>query len=271
MGYGHQAGDAVLRELALVAESALRASDMLFRWGGEEFALIAPSTGHRGGQRLAQHLCLRVAGTTFPAVGKLTVSAGVGEHLDDESGKDWFRRVDAMLYRAKSEGRNRVCTDARGNSDAWAAGQEHSALCLVWQEAYECGEAQIDREHRELFDLANVLIQAAISGDDDPLRVGPALDSLLDHVARHFSHEEALLEQVGYARLEAHRHAHAGLLSRAGELRDAVANGQASLGSMVEFLAKDVVARHLFRADRDFYPLFSPGTARRDTGPILEA
>jgi hemerythrin-like metal-binding protein len=93
----------------------------------------------------------------------------------------------------------------------------------------------------------------------------------LDHVARHFSHEEMLLEQHGYARLPAHRRAHAGLLGRANELKAAVANGQASLGSMVEFLAKDVVARHLFGADRDFFPLYKSGAARRGTAPDQQA
>lgn len=44
--HGHQAGDAVLRELALVAQTAMRSSDELCRWGGEEFAVIAASTGH---------------------------------------------------------------------------------------------------------------------------------------------------------------------------------------------------------------------------------
>ena len=253
--FGHQAGDTVLRELALVANGAIRSADTIFRWGGEEFAVIATSTGYRGAGRLAESLRGQVAQHHFPGVGGISISLGVAEHIGVESAEEWFHRTDAMLYDAKAAGRNRVSVDTRGNSDTWANDKGAAALGLTWLEAYECGEPSIDREHRELFDLANALIQAATdcSGPD---RIGPAFDRLLDHVARHFASEEALLESHGYARLDTHRRAHAGLLGRAHDLKAAVEAGQAKLGSVVEFLANDVVARHLFGADRDFFPLF---------------
>lgn len=257
--HGHQAGDTVLRELALTAQSALRAPDMLFRWGGEEFAILAPSTGHRGAHRLAEALRLRVADASFPAVGRLTISVGVAEHLDAESSNAWFRRADAMLYAAKQDGRNHVRTDARGNSDAWAEAQGPAALHLVWQESYECGEPDIDAEHRKLFGLANALIDAALTAADRDGDAARAFDRLLEHVATHFAHEEALLAQHGFAHLDAHRRTHAGLLGRAQALRQEWQNGAAGLGAIVEFLAGEVVARHLFKADREFFPLFMAG------------
>jgi hemerythrin-like metal-binding protein len=186
----------------------------------------------------------------------MTISLGVAEHSAAESAQEWFRRADGMLYAAKGEGRNCVRVDGRGNSDAWAAAQGSAALGLTWQEAYECGEPMIDREHRELFDLANALIHASIGSEKSPDRAGPAFDRLVDHVALHFANEETLLARHGYARLDAHRRTHASLLERAIELKDAVKAGRASLGNVVEFLANDVVARHLFKADRDFFPLF---------------
>jgi diguanylate cyclase (GGDEF)-like protein/hemerythrin-like metal-binding protein len=260
--HGHQAGDAVLREMALVAHSALRASDALFRWGGEEFAILAPSTGHRGARRLAEALRRRVAAAAFPAVGRLTVSAGVAEHLDAESGNDWFRRADAMLYAAKHAGRDCVRSDARGNSDAWAEAQGPAALRLDWQEGYECGEPTIDAEHRELFALANALIDASLSEDSRGGAAARAFDRLLDHIAAHFADEEALLVRHGFAQIEAHRRAHAGLLGRAKSLRREWEAGAAGLGTVVEFLAGDVVARHLFKADREFFPLFAGAGTR---------
>ncbi len=257
--HGHQTGDAVLREMALTAQSALRATDAFFRWGGEEFAILAPSTGHRGAHRLAEALRLRVADASFPAVGRLTISAGVAEHLDAESSNAWFRRADAMLYAAKNEGRNRIRTDARGNSDAWAEAQGPAALHLVWQESYESGEPAIDAEHRELFCLANALIDAALTAADRDGDAACAFDRLLEHVAAHFAHEEALLAQYGFAQLDAHRRAHAGLLGRAQALRREWLQGAAGLGAIVEFIAGDVVARHLFKADREFFSLFLDG------------
>ena len=260
--HGHQAGDSVLREVALVAQSAVRAADALFRWGGEEFAILAPSTGHRGAWRLAEVLRQRVAMQAFPCVGALTVSIGVAEHLVAESASAWFRRTDVMLYAAKQEGRNRVRVDARGNSDVWAATQGPAALHLVWQEGYECGEPDIDGEHRILFELANALIDAALPASDGDGDAARAFDRLIEHVTAHFAHEEGLLEARGFASLAAHRKAHAGLLARAHELRQRWVAGEAGLGAVVEFRAGEVVARHLFRADREFFPLFA-----REAGP----
>jgi hemerythrin-like metal-binding protein len=167
-----------------------------------------------------------------------------------------------MLYAAKRNGRNAVHADARGNSDLWAASHGRAALHLVWQEAYECGEPAIDGEHRELFRLANELIDAFLAGGEEFAGVVRAYDSLLAHIAAHFANEEALLAQRGYAGLDAHRRAHAGLLGRARDLRSTVASGGAGLGGMIEFLAGDVVARHLFKTDRDFFPLFGGGPQR---------
>lgn len=267
--YGHQAGDTVLRELALLANATIRSSDSIFRWGGEEFAVLATSTGYRGAGRLAESLRAEVAQHHFPGVGGITISLGVTEHAAAESADEWFRRTDAMLYAAKESGRNRVNIEALGNSDAWAGEKGSAPLSLVWQEAYECGEPSIDNEHRELFDLANALIQSTIEGGNAKEGLGLAFGKLFDHVASHFASEEALLEQHGYAKVEAHRRAHAGLLERAIELKTAVEAGQAKLGSVVEFLANDVVARHLFGADRDFFPLFkaAAGSAKNAVAP----
>ena len=267
--FGHQAGDTVLRELALLANATIRSSDSIFRWGGEEFAVLATSTGYRGAGRLAESLRAQVAQHHFPGVGEITISLGVAEHAASESADEWFRRSDAMLYAAKESGRNCVLIEPIGNSDAWACDKGSAPLTLIWQEAYECGEASIDSEHRELFELANALIQASIGGEKAKLGFGLAFSKLFDHVASHFASEEALLEQHGYAKVDAHRRAHTGLLERAIDLKKAVEAGQAKLGSVVEFLANDVVARHLFGADRDFFPLFkaAAGSAKNPIPP----
>lgn len=255
--FGHHAGDKVLRELAIVANLGVRSSDALFRWGGEEFAVLAMSSGHRGAGRLAESLRSQVAGHLFPAVGTVTVSMGVAEYTDSEGAEAWFKRADAMLYAAKRDGRNAVRIDAQGNSDLWSAHHVTPTLNLAWQEAYECGDPTIDRQHRELFELANVLIDAFLSGAEDFAAIAPAYDRLLEHILRHFADEEAILARRSYPELELHRRAHRGLVARARELRGLVIDGSAGLGGLVEFLAGDVVSRHLFRMDRDFFPLFS--------------
>ena len=222
--------------------------------------VLASSTGYRAGATLAEKMRSTVEQHRFAGVGSMTISLGVAEHIATESAEIWFHRVDEALYLAKNGGRNRVCVDRRGSSDMWAAESGASVIRLVWQEAYECGEPTIDREHRELFDLANVLLDASFAGAL-PEAFSAALETLLAHIVRHFADEEAVLARHGYEHLESHRRAHAGLLARAGELKTAAAAGKTTLGDLVDFLANTVVAQHLFKADREFFPLFKKETA----------
>ena len=258
--YGHQTGDVVLRELVTVIRNSIRAADVLFRWGGEEFVVLAASTGYRNAQTLAEKLRAAVAAHDYPGVGTVTISLGVAEHTGGESAAAWFQRLDAALYAAKNSGRNRVHTDANGNSDLWTWESGLSALHLVWQEAYASGHLLIDAEHRELFSLANLLIDAALAENEAQGDVGVVLDQLIAHVRMHFAHEEAILGEYAYSGLDFHKAAHAALLDKAGKLKQAAANGNITFGAVVEFLTKDVVARHLLLADRDFFPLFSAAT-----------
>lgn len=255
--YGHMTGDLVLKDLVRVIRAQLRSADLLFRWGGEEFVILTPSTGYRSAAAVAEKLRVAVAEHEFPDVGHVTISLGVAELLPDESAGELFKRVDTALYAAKNSGRNRTEVDRRGSSDEWAKPGLGSVIRLQWSEAYECGEHTIDSEHRELFELANRLIAAAGNADHDRQALSAALDMLLEHVAKHFADEEAILERIRYARLDAHRHAHARLLARAHRLKASADLGELRLGELVEFLAQDVVARHMLGADRDFFPLFA--------------
>ena len=253
---GHQAGDAVLRELVQAIGATIRSIDVLFRWGGEEFMVLAASTGYRAGATTAEKIRSKVAQHRFAGVGSVTISLGVAEHIATESAEIWIRRADEALYRAKDGGRNQVCVDPRGSSDAWAAESGPSAIRLIWQEAYECGEPTIDDEHRELFALANSLFDASFNAESAPDAFSAALDKLMAHIVQHFADEEVLLARHGYKDLESHRLAHAALLARAGELKAAVAAGKITLGDLVEFLANTVVAKHMFCVDRKFFSVF---------------
>ncbi|MBE7421490.1 MAG: hemerythrin domain-containing protein [Zoogloeaceae bacterium] len=109
------------------------------------------------------------------------------------------------------------------------------------------------RAPRTVRELANALIDASLAAADRDGAAARAFERLLEHAAAHFAHEEALLARRGFAQLDAHRRAHAGLLGRAQALRQAWRDGAAGLGAIVEFLAGDLVARHLFKADREFF------------------
>ncbi|BCQ42433.1 cell signaling regulator (plasmid) [Erwinia rhapontici] len=107
--YGHNAGDAVLVSLAALLLEECRATDVVSRFGGEEFILLMPHTGILDASQLAERVRVIVSTTTFPFVGSMTISLGVAE-LDDCGGNReiLLRRADEALYEAKRAGRNVV-------------------------------------------------------------------------------------------------------------------------------------------------------------------
>ena len=255
--YGHRVGDSVLKEMTRVTSGAIRLIDGLYRWGGEEFAVLAASTSYGNAGRLAEKLRSTIERHTFAEVGKVTVSIGVAEHHSPESLEDWFSRVDAALSRAKDGGRNQVCVDEAGDSDLWIATGESPVIRLIWREAYETGHPQIDAEHRELIDLANVAFDASFGLEKDPATLEVALERLLSHVEMHFAHEELLLAEHGFKNFSSHQAAHHALLARAREIQADIEAGTTSTGALIEFLANKVVAQHLSGADKEFFPLFA--------------
>ena len=111
---GHDAGDAVLRQVALLMRAELREVDQLGRWGGEEFLLCAPDTSLAAAQPLAERLRRAVARHDFGQGVPVTVSIGLAPLLADDTPERLLQRADRALYRAKAQGRNRVEAQAVG-------------------------------------------------------------------------------------------------------------------------------------------------------------
>lgn len=106
--FGHPCGDVALRTVAEVAQAALRGSDMLVRSGGEEFQIIAPHTSAIDALKMAEKIRVAIAQTAMPGCDRLTVSLGVAQAMELESGDALILRVNAALVRAKRAGRNCV-------------------------------------------------------------------------------------------------------------------------------------------------------------------
>jgi diguanylate cyclase (GGDEF)-like protein len=121
--YGHQAGDACLREVARVIQSAVhRATDLAARYGGEEFAFIAPLNGSLQAAQMAETIRFDLQALMLPhelsATGCVTVSIGVASMTPTErqSAELLVRAADQALYRAKEQGRNRVAQAQHGTA-----------------------------------------------------------------------------------------------------------------------------------------------------------
>lgn len=118
--FGHSVGDKVLKAFADTVRERLRETDSLYRFGGEEFIVIAENSSIDEAAQLAESLRQRIAEQGFPPTAGITVSVGLAELQTDETIDDWLRRADQALYQAKSAGRNRIHNQISNRVDAAA-------------------------------------------------------------------------------------------------------------------------------------------------------
>lgn len=111
--FGHQSGDAVLRQVAQTLKRNVRATDIVCRYGGEEMSIILPNTSKDEAYATAQKICQRVAEKTFKLTGNnethVTISLGVSTFpFDGDTAPKIIESADKKLYNAKNNGRNQV-------------------------------------------------------------------------------------------------------------------------------------------------------------------
>lgn len=112
--YGHQAGDELLCAIARLMETSVRRADVVARYGGDEFIIMAPQTGREKGLALARRLCWRLRQAEFIFEGqreRVTASLGVGvfEPNHNASANSVVSQADQAMYVAKERGGDRVC------------------------------------------------------------------------------------------------------------------------------------------------------------------
>ncbi len=116
--HGHEAGDDVLVQLAVLARECVRRGDQLYRLGGEEFCLLVPEPGVDGLALIGEKLRAMVAARVRCGDQAVTVSVGGAMLRPGETASQWQARADAAMYRAKHAGRNRCIVDGDGGASA---------------------------------------------------------------------------------------------------------------------------------------------------------
>jgi len=111
--YGHECGDVVLRGISDAMLASVRETDVVSRWGGEEFLVLFPGTGRDGAAEASEKIRARIEGEDFSYGGeslKVTITAGVASSKDGQNAEACVRRADMALLSGKAKGRNIVVT-----------------------------------------------------------------------------------------------------------------------------------------------------------------
>ncbi len=109
--FGHSKGDQILIKIGTLLLGRLRKTDRAFRFGGEEFVLLARNTNLEEAAIIAEKIRLQITAEVSGPEGNITASFGCTTLKADETQEQWFVRADSAMYKAKSQGRNCVVTD----------------------------------------------------------------------------------------------------------------------------------------------------------------
>jgi diguanylate cyclase len=107
--YGHTIGDKILVRVTEIVDTKIRVTDDLYRYGGEEFVVIAMGAPREAANKLAEQLRVAVEASDLLPERPVTISLGVAQLKEGEAYDNWLHRADSALYEAKRAGRNRVC------------------------------------------------------------------------------------------------------------------------------------------------------------------
>jgi diguanylate cyclase (GGDEF)-like protein/PAS domain S-box-containing protein len=106
--YGHDIGDYVLKSIAKALKQNIRITDIVGRWGGEEFMIVCTNTNLKNTAILAENLRKKISKITFDKVGNKTISLGVSQFTKEDTINSIFKKADDALYKSKSSGKNKV-------------------------------------------------------------------------------------------------------------------------------------------------------------------
>ncbi|MGB4660540.1 MAG: diguanylate cyclase [Mobilitalea sp.] len=244
--FGHPIGDSVLKETADIASKNTRKSDFLIRLGGEEFLLFMPHTNLQGAIDVAEKTRNEIENYSYPVAGKITASFGVAEREKNQSFQSLYEEADIALYHAKEEGRNRVI------SFTGPVVEPSTIIYLEWKAEWNSSNQMIDRQHKELLDVANDIIIMSLSNTNKN-EAEQKVDTLIQNIIKHFDYEESVLKSIEFPDYLKHVAIHKILEKKVGELKASYLKDEIKLSAFFTFIVDDVLVGHLLDVDTRYF------------------
>jgi len=243
--FGHGAGDDVLKAVADVLGGFVRETDLVGRWGGEEFVVILPGTGVDDATLIAERLRHDIAAID-PAVGRgITVTIGVSLCISSDDWQTWFDRADAALYRAKAAGKNRSFFQL-------PIDREEGLARIRWTNALMTDIPELDADHRRIVDQANDLLRL-VNGNYGKEEILSALVAIEATTLDHFIREEKLIGELRPDLFVTHCGEHRALTERLRFLQGRFQADALPLDSLVQFIVFEMCGHHMAGEDREAF------------------
>lgn len=241
--FGHLKGDSVLVQTAELLRNTLRTTDIICRWGGEEFCIILPNTDREAAIEVANKIQRKYQS-------QVTASFGVTAFESGEDEETLFKRLDNSLYLAKLTGKNKVVSN-----EELVLSSENAQMVIEWGPFFRSGNAQIDLEHRLMIQLSNTIIEKCFMEDSVEETI-ELFNQLIEDTVKHFESEEAILAEVAYMDLEEHKRIHKTLVDKTLLMQEGLISGTLSPTDVAKYLIQDVVIGHIIKNDFDYYRCF---------------
>ena len=247
--WGHPIGDEILKMTAKMMKEAIRESDILVRFGGEEFLVLMPQTSIEGAIVVAEKIRMAIEEANHPITGKITASLGAAERMKMESFRHLYYRVDKALYEAKETGRNRVVASDKGKE------LEVGVLLIEWKKEWESTNEIIDNQHQKIIAMANQVINLYLEATSKK-EIENQLNKLLELIAEHFKTEEYILKEINYPGYAHHEELHHKLLAKSLKVKELVHSTEVTPSAFYSFIMDDVIVGHLEDEDAKFFSYF---------------
>lgn len=243
---GHPVGDDILKITAKIVKDNIRKSDYAIRIGGEEILILMPNTNIKGSIVTAERIRQAIEKVEHPIAGNFTASFGVAERKSKEIYYDLYSRIDEALYRAKESGRNCIVSSEGNNT-------KYGSAFDLWNENWDSGEEDIDRQHEELFDMITKLIETSNTKYDKG-RVIKDIDQIIEKIREHFDYEEKILIEAGYDDIYNHKKTHEKLIKKAEKIKGDFKKEKLDANRVFNMFFEEIILGHFLDIDIKYFP-----------------